>query len=84
MYKDFKFKILEIYVNDNKVLNFNDIIYPFKYLIPNTDINLIYEENGVYNIACNFYWSSLENSLLGENKFDQKIIYQINLQINFK
>jgi hypothetical protein len=77
-YDEFKFKILEIYVNDNKVLKFNDIIYPFKYLIPNTDINLIYEENGVYNIACNFYWSSLENSLLGENKFDQKIIYQIN------
>jgi len=75
----FTFKILEIYVNGNKVLKFKDIIYPFKYLIPNTDIILIYEENGVYNIACNFYLSSWKNSLLGVNNLKKDhFIYQIN------
>jgi len=83
--QDFKFRILEIYVNGNKVIKFKDIIYPFKYLIPNTDINLIYKENGVYNIAYNFFNSLreynsylLDSRLLGTFNLKDYHIYQIN------
>ena len=89
-HQSFVFIILEIHVNGKKVSKFEDIIYPFKYLIPNTDINLIYEENGVYNIVYNLFfslwddgsieWGDLKKARLLGN-FDLKkdiYIYQIN------
>jgi hypothetical protein len=46
-----KIEILEIYINDNKVIKYNDIIYPFKYFIPTSCFHLIYLENNVYYIS---------------------------------
>jgi hypothetical protein len=74
----FRFKIIDIYVNGNKVLKFGEIIYPFKYLIPNTTNNLIYEENGVYNIIFNLNFFGPIDTILGKNSYPMNSIYRIN------
>ncbi len=68
-YDDDEFKINKIYFNGNRVLKFNEINYPFKYLIPITDLYFIYKKNDVYNITFknSNYENEDEDSILGKN-----------------
>jgi len=79
-----EFKILKIYFNGYQVLKFHDIIYPFKYLIPNTDLYFIYNKNNTYNIAFHetiFYKRSYPNDrILGE--IDRQKLRFHNYEIN--
>ena len=73
------FKILKICFNNNEVLKFDSIIYPFKYLIPNTHLYYIYNKNGVYNIAFNFVNNIIKDCILGNKKLENGIYnYEIN------
>jgi len=78
------FKILKIYINDNEVLKFNSIIYPFKYLIPNTHLYFIYNKNGVYNITFNIDNLFFYDSILGKKQLKDGIYnFEINPNTQF-
>ena len=81
----FNFRIKDIYFNGYPVLKFNSIIYPFKYLIPITNLYFIYNKNNTYNIA--FYeeetfiiHSYPNDKILGEIKHSKSRFH--NYEIN--
>jgi hypothetical protein len=78
------FKINKIYFNDNDVYKFSDIIYPFKYIIPNTSFFYIYQKNNIYNISFFIKKFSKEVSPLFENLLGEEILQDniYNFDIN--
>jgi hypothetical protein len=46
-----KYTLNKIYFNDNEIIPYNDVIAPFKYIIPQNYIYLIYKKNNAYNIT---------------------------------
>jgi TPR repeat protein len=78
------YKILKIFVNIYEVLKFKSIIFPFKYLIPNTDLNFIYIKNGIYNIAFNVYKLNKDDCILGVSQLNSDIYnFEINPNTQF-
>jgi len=72
------FMVLKIYFNGNEVFRFDSIIYPFKYVIPITDIYYIYKENDIFKITYDIKFD-FDNTLLGNINIDNKIYnYEIN------
>jgi hypothetical protein len=43
-------KIHKIYINNNETYKYNEIDFPFKYIIPKSIFHLIYKENNIYKI----------------------------------
>jgi hypothetical protein len=82
--------IKEIFYNDNKVIKYDDIIYPFKYIIPKNCFHMIYLNNNVYNIAFinNYSYDDKSDeklySLLVDNIFEKNIYnFKINSNTQF-
>ena len=66
--KDFNIRITDIFINNNKVIKYSDIDFPFKYVIPTNCFYLIYKDNHTYNV--DFFIKSSKDSkesLLGNN-----------------
>jgi len=79
-------RINEILFNNNKVIRFENVIYPFKYLIPNTCFNFIYEKNDVYNITYLIKDNETKNipNLLGKQATKTGVnTFQINPDTQF-
>ena len=77
--EDEKYKINKIYFNDNLVEKFENIIYPFKYIIPTNCLYFIYKVNGTYHVT---YFIKKEVTLLLGNYSLETGIYTITINKN--
>jgi hypothetical protein len=55
------YQIEKVYFNDNEVIKFSDIYFPFKYTIPLNTPYFIYKEHNIYKIF--YILNSFENSI---------------------
>jgi len=77
------FKLVKIYFNGNEVLNYDSIIYPFKYIIPITDLYYIYQQDSMFNIAYDIQFK-FDNTILGLINIKRKIYnFEINKNTQF-
>jgi len=82
-------KFNKIFINDNEVIKFKDIILPFKYLIPITGHYFIYKKNNIYNVSFlvkkTFINPSMNKTyLLGEQKIYSGVYtFEINPNTQF-
>jgi len=82
------FKINKIFFNENKIIQYNKIFYPFKYMIPITGNNFIYKINKIFKVSFitnkNNDIIDHENDLLGKNVTKKKIYtFEINPNTQF-
>jgi hypothetical protein len=72
-----KFKINQIFYNNNPIINYKDLNEPFKYTIPMNCFNIIYKINGIYHII--YFCNNIINSLiLGESPLSGQYTITIN------
>jgi len=86
--KELIFKINKIFFNENKIIQYNKIFYPFKYMIPITGNNFIYKINKIFKVSFitnkNNDIIDYENDLLGKNVTKKKIYtFEINPNTQF-
>ena len=86
-----KFKISDMYFNNNQVISYKNIIFPFKYTIPSNNAFIIYKSNDLYKITYfikeiekkeSIGFDFIENFSENEVK-DQIITLSINPNTNF-
>ena len=76
---DNEFKIKKIYFNNHLVEKFENIIYPFKYIIPTDCLYFIYNINDVYHIT--YLIDNESVSILGKSSLDNGV-YTISINKN--
>ena len=91
---EYNFKIKNIIFNNSNIIKFNDIIYPFKYVIPTNCFHLIHldKKNGIFQVIYfvsryddennyNLIKSENTKNLLGDNDIEENM-YTITINNN--
>jgi len=79
-----EFNISKIFFNGNEVIKFKSVIFPFKYLIPNTGLNFIYKKNDIFNVAFYMQKLDIQEHILGKEVLEEGIYnYEINSNTQF-